>query len=164
MIAALIIIIVFCAVIVWAFLRFLIKLEKRKMKTIAKIILYITLNISLILVILWSLMIYTSLMSEKLPWYEPCGMQFLVILIISLPLFITIGVLEILLGKFMPISKTMKLLPFITGVGMALLVLVCGSLRFWMQITGTLIGLVSILVTIIYTIKDLTKIKLEDIS
>ena len=102
-------------------------------------------------------MIFTSLMSEKLPWYEPCGMQFLIIYFFVL-LFFVIGGFEVAIGEFIPISKTIKLLPFITGIIMAIIITTGDSLKLWMQISGTSIGLLSAIVAIVFTVKDLIKI------
>ncbi len=91
-------------------------------------------------------------------------MQFLTILFFSVPLFFVIGGFEVAIGEFLPISKTIKLLPFITGVSMALLVMIGGSLKCWMQISGVLIGISSLLVAIVYTVKDLIKINTKKVS
>ncbi len=127
------------------------------MKAITKQILFVIINILLLLLISKSLMIFTSLMSEKLPWYEPCGMQFLIIYFFVL-LFFVIGGFEVAIGGFIPISKTIKLLPFVTGIIMALIVTIGGPLKLWMQILGTSIGLLSAIVAIVFTVKDLIKI------
>ncbi len=128
------------------------------MKIITKKNIFVSINVFLLLPIMWSLMIFTSLMFDKLPWHEPCGMQFLTILFFSVPLFFVIGGFEVAIGEFIPISKTIKLLPFITGVSMALLVMIGGSLKFWMQVSGILVGLSALIVSIVYTVKDLKKI------
>lgn len=52
-------------------------------------------------------MIYTSL-NKNLPWYEPCGMQFLVVLILYCPALIVVGIAQITLGKFVKMSKWTK--------------------------------------------------------
>ena len=96
-------------------------------------------------------------MSEKLLWYEPSGMQFLIIYFFVL-LFFVIGEFDVAIGEFIPISKTIKLLPFITGIIMAIIVTIGGSLKLWMQISGTSIGLLSAIVAIVFTVKDLIKI------
>ena len=125
------------------------------MKGKSKIVIFIILNVLFILVTIWSVMIYTSLMSEKLPWYEPCGMQFLVILVFSCPVYILIGIMLRILGKFITISKRVKMLPFLCCLGLGLPILIDGGLGLGMQITGTLIGLLTIFVTISFVILDL---------
>jgi hypothetical protein len=106
---------------------------KNIMKDLIKLTLLISLNIIFTIVVLWSTMIYTSMMSDKLPWYESCGMQFLAILIISCPALIIIGFFELLLSRFMPISQKLKLLPFACSLGMGLLIFIDQSLGFIMQ-------------------------------
>ncbi|MCP4267929.1 MAG: hypothetical protein GY777_20560 [Candidatus Brocadiaceae bacterium] len=130
------------------------------MKAITKQILFVSINVLLLLLIAKSLMIFTSLMSEKLPWYEPCGMQFIIIYFFVL-LFFVIGGFEVAIGEFIPISKTIKLLPFITGIIMALIITIGDSLKLWMQISGTSIGLLSAIVAIVFTVKDLIKINMK---
>jgi len=94
-------------------------------------------------------------MSAKLPWYEPCGMQFLVILVFSCPVYILIGIMLRILGKFITISKRVKMLPFLCCLGLGLPILIDGGLGLGMQIAGTLIGLLTIFVTIPFVILDL---------
>jgi|WetSurMetagenome_2_1015567.scaffolds.fasta_scaffold1629662_1 hypothetical protein len=124
------------------------------MKDLIKFTLLVSLNIIFAIVVLWSTMIYTSMMSDKLPWYESCGMQFLAILIISCPALIIIGLFEMLLSRFMLISQKLKLLPFACSLGMGLLIFIDQSLGFIMQILGTILGIVTVMATAYFTIKD----------
>jgi hypothetical protein len=124
------------------------------MKGKVKIYILIFLNAIFLLTILWSIMIYTSLLSEKLPWYEPCGMQFFAILILCCPTFIVIGIIEILFDKFLVTSKPLKFLPFICSLGMGLPILIDGTLGIEMQIIGASIGLFSVVSTIYFTIQN----------
>jgi hypothetical protein len=121
------------------------------MKDKIKIYLLIILNAFFVVVVLWSMMIYTSLMSDKLPWYEPCGEQFLAILILSCPIFIIFGIIELLLGRFINIYKRLKYLPFICCFGMGLPILIDGSLWLGVQIVGTIFGLITVIAAIYLT-------------
>lgn len=133
--------------------------SNKKMKERTTIIFYVLINLLFVLTTLWSLMIYTSLMSEKLPWYEPCGMQFLAILIFSCPIFLIIGIIQLIFGKFIAISKWVKLSPFIGCAGMGLPIFIDDGLGIIMQIFGTLIGIVTISITITFVVFDLLKMK-----
>ena len=124
-----------------------------------KVILYVLINLFFILSVFLSLTIYTSLMSEKLSWYEPCGMQFLAVVFILCPTFLIIGILQLILGRFMAISKWSKLSPFICLGGMGLPIFLDGSLGLAMQITGILAGIVAITMTIIFVTIDLLRMR-----
>lgn len=120
----------------------------------------ITINVIFIFFILYSILIYTSLMSDKLPWYEPCGEQFLVILYICCPIFLILGVIQLIMikGKSMNISNTLKCLPFLACIYMALPVLL--DLRLGqMEILGTGVSIVILIFTILFTAIDVKKIK-----
>ncbi|MFC1497908.1 hypothetical protein ACFLS1_05480 [Verrucomicrobiota bacterium] len=113
----------------------------------------------LILAFLWacwfSFTIYTSLMSKHLPWYEPCGMQFLVILVFSCPVMFGIGIAYIILGRFMPIGKPTKILPFVTGTAITSLVFIDDSLGLGMQVAGAACCVLAAISMICLAIKDL---------
>ena len=85
---------------------------------LCKISIYVILNLLLLLTLLWSLTIYTSTFKGS-PWYEPCGMQFLCILIFSDPAFLAVGVALLILSKYYRISRFNKLLPFIAIIGLS---------------------------------------------
>ena len=93
-----------------------------------------------------------------MPWYEPCGMQFLAIVILSCPAFIGIGIGELILGKFMNISKRLKILPFLCCLGMGLPIFIDGGLGIVMQILGTTVGLLTLILTILFTVIATIKI------
>ncbi len=63
-----------------------------------KPILFTILNLLFIYIILTSLMIYTSLW-KKMPWFEPCGMQFLHIIIFDAPVLLIIGIVISIFSK-----------------------------------------------------------------
>jgi hypothetical protein len=104
-------------------------------------------------------MIYTSLMSESLPWYEPCGMQFLIIIVYSTPALIAVGIVNIILARFIKLSKTAKIFPFIIAVALVLPVLIDGSLGYEMQIIGAALSIIGAVGIIIITIRELIREK-----
>ena len=132
--------------------------RNKEMKHELRIFTVIVLNVFLVVVILWSVMIYTSLMSKRLPWYEPCGMQFLAILVLSCPALIGIGIGELILGKFISISKRLRFLPFLCCLGMGLPILVDGGLGIIMQMFGTTVGLTTAILVILFTVIDTKRI------
>ncbi|MGB2929476.1 MAG: hypothetical protein WBB70_11230 [Desulfobacterales bacterium] len=120
-------------------------------------IIYLVPCIFFILACFFSVTIYTSLMSKKLPWYEPCGMQFLAILVISCPAMVMTGISYIVLGRFMRVGKPTKILPFATAVAIASLIFIDGSLGSGMQITGTAFCVMAAISSMIFGINDLIK-------
>jgi hypothetical protein len=132
----------------------------KTVKNNRKHLIYFGLNLVLILVLLWSLMIYTSLF-KGIPWYEPCGSQFLAILIISDPIFLVTGIALLILAKHYPISKLNKWLPFITIVGLSLPILIDGSLSKTTLLTGTAIGVMLLLLIIVAVVKRLVSSKIR---
>lgn len=133
------------------------------MKQVAKISLYLLFNLLLLLVLLWSLMIYTSL-EKGLPWYEPCGMQFLVIFCMSDPAFLVLGIALFILGRFYRMRLFNKLLPFIAIAGLSLPILIDGSLSRSTLLAGTLIGAVLVFLVIAATIRNLLSQKRRQIQ
>jgi len=93
--------------------------EDTKKNRLQKMILYVVFNLLLLWALLGSLMIYTSTI-EGLPWYEPCGMQFLIIFIFFAPAFLAIGAVLFILSKYYHISRLSKSLPFIAAAGLSL--------------------------------------------
>jgi hypothetical protein len=94
-------------------------------------------------------------MNENLPWYEPCGMQFLILVVYCLPAMIMIGIVNIILGKFIKILRVSKIFPIIIGLALALPVFIDGSLGYEMQVIGTVISIVGAVGIIIILIKQL---------
>ncbi len=103
-------------------------------------------------------MIYTSLFKQS-PWYEPCGMQFLAILIVSCPFLVMIGIGQIILGKFISISNAAKAFPFLACAGLGFPVLADGSLGTGMQIAGLVIGGGIIIIAIALVTHDLLRLR-----
>lgn len=101
-------------------------------KVYAKFI-FATVFLLMIGVLSWSLMIYSSLF-KFLPWYEPCGMQFLGIFIISVPLLFLCGIAVLVLNRFIRISIMGRLLPFIAILTLSLPILIDSGIS---KITAT---------------------------
>lgn len=120
-----------------------------------KKIIYLIVTLAFLLVCCFSFTIYTSLMSERLPWYDPCGMQFLVILVLSWPAMFGVGIAYLVLARFMFIGKSTKILPFATGSAIGVLVLIDGSLGSGMQWAGALCCVLAAWLTIRFAIWDL---------
>lgn len=127
-----------------------------KKKIIAFTLLF-TLKGLFLLVVLWSMMIYTSL-NKNLSWYDPCGMQFLAVLILSCPALIIIGCAQNFLCRSLNISSWSRRLPFVTCAGLALPILFDGGLGKIMQIIGTVICVTSIIAVIYLAVIDVKRI------
>ena len=111
------------------------------------------------MVFLWicwfSFTIYTSLMSPRLPWYEPCGMQFLAILVLSCPAMIGLGIGYFILARFMPMGRSIRILPFATSAALGALVFIDDSLGLGMQVAGTACCVLAALAAIDISIYDM---------
>jgi len=105
------------------------------MAIIKKITFYLFISLFL-LICFFTFTIFTSLMSKQLPWYEPCGMQFMAILIISCPALFVLGIAYTIFGDSISAGKLAKGLPYLTLIIIGSLVLIDGSLGSLMQIAG----------------------------
>jgi hypothetical protein len=123
-----------------------------------KITLFIFFNALFIADILWAAIIYTSLMSDKLPWYDPCGMQFIIILALVCPVLIFVGVFQLLFGKILKTSLVTRILPFVSCLALAIPIFADGGLGYLMQVTGVLITIITIVVIGYFSIPDLKRI------
>ena len=119
-----------------------------------RVLLLSILNIIFILITLSSVMIYSSLF-ERLPWFDPDGMQFLFIPVISFPSLFVIFCFKYLLCSYIGISKKLKFLPIISSFGFLLPVLIDDELGIIMQVTGVLIGILTLLVTFRFAIDEI---------
>jgi hypothetical protein len=121
-----------------------------------KKITYMILNIVMICVLVFSLMIYTSL-CKSLPWYDPCGTQFLAIIIISAPVLLIIGIILVFLDKKYTLQKINLILPFYALAGICLPILIDGSLSKITLSIGTILCISSIILTIVVFINHIRK-------
>ncbi|MCY6485756.1 hypothetical protein OW763_15635 [Clostridium aestuarii] len=126
-------------------------------------IIYTVLSLVEIVVLGFSLMIYTSL-NKSLPWYDGCGMQFLVILIISVPLLLVIGVGLKILSKKYNIRRLNIKIPFLASISIAAPILLDGSLNRVLIAIGGCMCTVFIIITIYLVIVHFKSIdnKLEE--
>ncbi|PAB60081.1 hypothetical protein [Anaeromicrobium sediminis] len=108
---------------------------------------YIALHVIELLVLGFSLIIYTSL-NKQLPWYESCGTQFLAIFMLSIPSLIFIGIGFIILNKKYELKKLNIKIPFYSAIGLGLPILIDGGLSKITITIGTFLCVMSILVTI----------------
>jgi L-cysteine desulfidase len=116
---------------------------------------YILLTLAFLWSCWFSFTIYTSLLSERLPWYEPCGLQFLAILTVSCPVMYGVGMAYLVLGRFMPINSATKILPFATATVIGLLAF--GPLSFAMQIAGTICSALAAVLVVVCAVTDLAR-------
>ncbi|MBA3052371.1 hypothetical protein KKF70_03150 [bacterium] len=126
----------------------------KREKSIMKSFVFVVLNLLSVLVLLSALVIYTSLF-KIMPWYEPCGMQFLAIFMVFDPAFLIIGISLLVLDRFFHISRLNKWLPFIAIIGISLPVFLDGSISITTILFGTSIGIVLCVLTIATTIRSL---------
>ncbi len=122
-----------------------------------KPLIYILLTLAFLWSCWFSFTIYTSLLSKRLPWYEPCGLQFLAILTVSCPVMYGIGMAYLVLGRFVPINRATKILPFATATVIGLLAF--GPLSFAMQIAGATCCALAAVVAIICAVTDRARSK-----
>jgi len=71
------------------------------------------------------------------------------------PLLVVFGICHIILGILIKTSIITKLTPFIACAGLALPIFIDQSLGKAMQITGTIISIVSIIIIVYLTIIDI---------
>ena len=119
---------------------------------------FFLLNASVLVVYAWSLMIFTSLV-HSIPWYEPSGVQFLAILVLSVPGLLLLGIALLLYGKWIGASILNRSLPFIGAILLFVITLAGGSLDSWMQVAGSVVCVALALLVAISTIRDLFHLK-----
>jgi len=121
-------------------------------KSIMKSFIFVILNLLSVLVLLSSLVIYTSLF-KIMPWYEPCGMQFYLIFMPFDPAFLIIGISLFILGRFFHMSTLNKWLPFMAIIGLSLPIMF--GIKIISILIGTSICIVLCVLTIVTTIRSL---------
>jgi hypothetical protein len=131
--------------------------QEKNMKKNIKVVAFVVINLLYVGVLLWSLMVYTSLF-KGVPWYEPCGTQFLGILFLSAPAFLILGISLFVLGKFIHIPFISKCLPLIAMAGLSLPITIDGSLSRITLLIGTVIGMAILMLTIVSIGKNLRKL------
>ncbi|MFC1483150.1 hypothetical protein ACFL56_02705 [Candidatus Margulisiibacteriota bacterium] len=128
------------------------------MKKILPILCFIIINILFIFTLLISIQIYTSQLSNKLPWYEPCGMQFALIIVFMLPMFILIGIGQFITSKFIPILNIHTYLPFFSGLIFTIPTLI-SAFGYIECIIVSIIGFIVMILTIVFSVLDIIKLK-----
>lgn len=105
---------------------------------------FVLLNMVFVGVLGLSVLIYTSRMSERLPWYTPEGLQFLTILVFCCPAFLVVGVLQLFLSRFRKVSMILRILPFVSIPVLGLPIVIDPGLGLGVQVSGMVFGLVAI--------------------
>ncbi|CEN76191.1 Uncharacterised protein [[Clostridium] sordellii] len=113
-------------------------------------IIFFILNLLLTATIVLSEYIYSSYYNV-FSWYENCGTQFLIILIISIPIFILLSVLYYLLGRKNIISGLSKNLPLISLGVFLIPIIIDTSLSPAVVSVGTFLGF-CVLITSVFTL------------
>lgn len=75
----------------------------------------VLLNIILITILYLSWNIYAS-SYESLPWYEPSGMQFIILYIVYTPVLLVLTIALYILGKYREISIYNKIIPILSAI------------------------------------------------
>lgn len=120
-----------------------------------RLIFFVVVNIFELCVLLLSLITYTTPF-KAFPWYESDSITLLAIFIVS-PGYLLVGITLLLLGKYMPISRINKVIPFAAFITLIIPIIIINDypLHFynWMYF-GILACCLLILGVIITTIKD----------
>ena len=122
-------------------------------------ILYVILSVLFMISCYLWLTIFTSLMPINLPFLsinESSWMQFIGILFIAWAMLV-ISLLYFILWKYIEISQSTKLLPIITAVILSIDLFIGGGLGKEMQYIWAIISFIAIILSIIFTTKDLVK-------
>lgn len=130
--------------------------------SIFKKIIFVTINLLSILTLFIFLMIYTSL-NKNMPWYDSCGMQFLVIIILS-PLLAIIGASLLALNKKLHFNKPNARFHFIAMFCTVVPLIVDGSLSTPTLIIGgsfCVISIILIIYSVITNLKNKTNLRLS---
>lgn len=117
---------------------------------------YVLLHLFLLFAFIFAFMIYTSL-DMNFPWYDSYGIQFLNLFTICIPILFIAGISLILLNTKYPILKGNLFLPFYSAVGILFPILVDDSLSKATLMTGVLCSFISILLTVVFSVNQLTK-------
>lgn len=126
-------------------------------------VLLLILNSILFVTMLLSEYIYTSYYPQ-VSWHENSGTQFLVIIMISAPIFLVLSITYYFLGKKEIVKGFNKNLPFLALLIFVLPIVLDGSLSFGLITVGTILGAILILNSVWILIKNVIyKIKPQEI-
>ena len=100
-----------------------------------------------------SFFIFTSLIRE-VPWYEPCGMQFLGVIFVACPGMIMVGVGYLILAKFADIGKYTMIMPFLTMLILGVTANGSGRFDAWLNTLGAATCLAAIIISVILGSRD----------
>jgi len=114
---------------------------------------FLLLNVLQLLVLALALMVFTSLI-KGVPWYEPCGLQVLAIWTRIAPALVVLGLLLLLIGLILPISKLSRALPFLGAAALSLAITCHWKLLVILGVSATSALILSV---IFVTIRDLIR-------
>lgn len=124
------------------------------MRNIKSKILLLVLNSILFMTILLSEYVYTSYYPQ-VSWHENSGTQFLVIVMISVPMFLVLSIIYYFLGKKGAVKGLNKNLPLLALLVFMLPILLDGSLSFVLITIGTILGAILTLISIWSVVKSM---------
>lgn len=114
----------------------------------------IFMNTGFILLTAFAFIIYTSLF-QFMPWYSPEELQFLTIPFFYAPLMLVLWVWQLYISKDVSISRVTKWLPLATTTILTALPFIDEHLGLFVQVTGILTCVLSIILTCFCAGKDL---------
>lgn len=112
-----------------------------------------------ILSLFHSFIIYTSLVL-CLPWFNPSGLQFIILWFPDFKVLMVIGFISIVFGKYFGVSFWTRLLPILSGCGI-LIIFFDQSLPSYLVTTGTPICIGFIILILYCTGKDIKNINIS---
>ncbi|MDA3730083.1 hypothetical protein PBV87_00960 [Niameybacter massiliensis] len=124
------------------------------MRNIKSKILLLVLNSILFMTILLSEYVYTSYYPQ-VSWHENSGTQFLVIVMISVPMLLVLSIIYYFVGKKGVVKGLNKNLPLLALLVFMLPILLDGSLSFVLITIGTILGAILTLISIWSVVKSI---------
>ena len=90
-------------------------------------------------------------------------MQFYALLFMGFPFFVVIGGVQLVLGRFLPISLAIRILPFAAAVVLQIPAIIDTSLKnSGLQITGAILSAVTAILIVVLVVRDLLRMRRLD--
>ncbi len=123
---------------------------------------FLLLNVPASVLLVWLLM-YTSLYAA-LPWHYPLGFEGEGILVCFAPIFLAIGIALLASRRSLPISRTLRTLPFLAVAALSLITVMDYYLdpRLTAAI-GTAIALFLCVVFLVFMVKDFARVRKQSV-